>query len=208
LREKKYRLKRLRGIWANMRSRCSNPKNAVYPSYGGRVISVCSRWEDFSCFVEDMGMAPGWEYSLDRINNDGNYEPGNCRWATRKQQQNNRRNNILITFGGEALTVAQLAEIFSITNSLLRHRLLGGWELEKALTSPSRGSRSSSKFLGVSYVKRMPTKPWRATIVIEGKALHLGYFPSEVAAAKAYDAECIRRDMNLRKLNFRQKAAS
>ncbi|UOF79264.1 homing endonuclease [Caudoviricetes sp.] len=77
-------------VWHDMRQRCNNPKNSRYEKYGARGISVCDRWQDFSNFISDMGSRPGPEYSIDRINNDGNYEPSNCRWATRSVQQRNK----------------------------------------------------------------------------------------------------------------------
>jgi hypothetical protein len=73
-----------------MRNRCNNPTNTNYPSYGGRGIKVCKRWDDFTVFLADMGEKPEGK-TLDRINNDGDYEPGNCRWATRSEQQKNKR---------------------------------------------------------------------------------------------------------------------
>jgi hypothetical protein len=80
--------------WQHMKERCNNSKERQFKNYGGRGIKVCARWENsFESFFEDVGLRPNAKLSLDRINNNGDYEPGNVRWATAKQQQNNRRNN-------------------------------------------------------------------------------------------------------------------
>jgi hypothetical protein len=81
----------LHNIWRKMKYRCFNTSDAAYNDYGGRGITVCERWRTFENFYADMGERPGPDYSLDRINNDGNYEPGNCRWATRSEQMLNKR---------------------------------------------------------------------------------------------------------------------
>jgi hypothetical protein len=78
--------------WRGMRQRCRDPKVRSYPHYGGRGIKVCDRWENsFEAFLEDMGHKPGPEFSIERVNNDGDYEPANCKWATRSEQRRNRR---------------------------------------------------------------------------------------------------------------------
>jgi len=77
--------------WRDMRRRCNNPKHADYPLYGARGVKVCERWQKFDNFIADMGPRPGKGYSIDRINNNGDYEPGNCKWATATEQSRNRR---------------------------------------------------------------------------------------------------------------------
>jgi len=77
--------------WCTLRQRCQNPNNPSYVYYGARGIKVCERWAKFENFLEDMGERPNRALSIDRINNEGNYEPGNCRWATWSQQMKNRR---------------------------------------------------------------------------------------------------------------------
>jgi hypothetical protein len=80
--------------WVDLKQRCTNPRNRRYADYGGRGIAVCERWlNSFTAFLADMGQRPGPEYSLDRVDNDGPYAPGNCRWATQSEQQRNRRDN-------------------------------------------------------------------------------------------------------------------
>ena len=97
--------------WAGMARRCHNPNDISYKRYGARGIKVCARWKgSFVAFFKDMGPKPTPKHSIDRIDNDGNYEPGNCRWATPKEQVRNKKNSILLTMDGYTATIAEWSE--------------------------------------------------------------------------------------------------
>lgn len=112
--------------WVHMRERCNNPKCARYPLYGGRGISHCDRWNDYAKFLEDMGRRPTLKHSLDRINVNGNYEPGNCRWANQSTQTNNTRRNIVIEHGGETRTLSEWAHFHGVKPDLYKARYYRG----------------------------------------------------------------------------------
>lgn len=95
--------------WSNIRTRCTNPNTHNYAIYGGRGIKVCERWDVFENFYEDMGPRPSDKHSIDRINPDGDYEPGNCRWATLVEQASNKRSNVLLELNGELITAAEFS---------------------------------------------------------------------------------------------------
>lgn len=123
--------------WSAMRHRCLNHNNKSYHNYGGRGIAVCERWLDnFDAFIEDMGKRPSRRHQLDRIDNDGNYEPDNCRWATPSQQMNNVRYNDRITIEGQTKTAAQWCRHFGINRSTFGSRRERGWSDIDALTRP------------------------------------------------------------------------
>ena len=109
--------------WNSMLSRCSCSSSKWWPYYGGRGITVCDRWRDFENFLADMGPRPSRKWSIDRIDNDGGYEPSNCRWATQLTQQNNRGNNIRIETQGEILTAAQYARTIGVKPNTFHKRL-------------------------------------------------------------------------------------
>ncbi len=125
--------------WRNMLSRCENPHDPNFSLYGGRGIKVCPQWHDIQAFREDMGDRPSPQYTIDRIDNNGNYDPGNCHWATSKEQSRNRRDNHLITFQGETRCQSEWAESLGISRQRLDYRLrVAGWTTEKALTISSQ----------------------------------------------------------------------
>ena len=123
-------------IWAAIIKRCLNAESRDYHRYGGRGISVCDEWLDFDRFVSDLGPRPSDGHTVDRKDNDKGYEPGNCRWATYSQQQNNRSDNRRMEFNGENLTISEWATRLGIKASTLHARIGYGWPVERILTSP------------------------------------------------------------------------
>lgn len=121
--------------WDNMIGRCYRPSQPDYARYGGRGIEVCERWrESFRNFLEDMGEKPPGT-SVDRYpNKDGNYEPGNCRWATAEQQQNNKENNVRVLFQGNEYSLKELATLLNIPETTLRNRRFNNQPLAPGVT--------------------------------------------------------------------------
>lgn len=131
-------------IWYRIKLRCFNKKDKRYNDYGGRGITVCERWLKFENFRDDMYESykehrlKNNYTSLDRINNNGSYKPNNCRWATRREQQNNTRQNHLITYKGQTLNLKQWADKLGINKNTLSKRInRSGWSIEKALNTPA-----------------------------------------------------------------------
>lgn len=123
-------------VWADMKQRCLNPKVPQYHNYGGRGITVCDRWlSSFENFLIDMGEKPAGK-SIDRINNDGNYEPGNCRWATSKEQRDNQRTTHLIEIQGVTKPLRDWARDYGIHETTIHGRLRRGWDIESAVKTP------------------------------------------------------------------------
>lgn len=116
-----------------MKQRCLNPKSLKFKDYGGRGIKVCQRWMDFANFFEDMGPRPDG-LSIERINNDGNYEPANCRWANRSDQKNNQRTCVYLEFDGQRMTRTQWARKLGMHPTTIKGRMRRGWTLAEALT--------------------------------------------------------------------------
>lgn len=122
-------------IWANIQQRCLNPQCPTWKRYGARGVTVCERWRSFPLFLADMGKCPSPHHSIERKDNNGNYEPDNCVWATIIEQANNRSNNHLLTLDGTTLTIAQWAREKGFSGSKIYARLKLGWTVERALTT-------------------------------------------------------------------------
>jgi hypothetical protein len=113
--------------WIRMRERCNNKNKECYKDYGGRGIVVCERWNDFTLFLKDMGKKPSPKHTLDRFpNNNGNYEPDNCRWATWKEQQNNRRNTKWVEFNNIKIPFTVFVSTIGQTRNVIRYHLKSG----------------------------------------------------------------------------------
>ena len=133
-------------VWWMMRQRCENPSFTSFASYGGRGITVCDRWREFSNFYADMGdPAPGM--TLERIDNDKGYSPDNVRWASRLEQAQNRRTNTLLTHAGQTLTLAEWGRVTGFGKQIVTKRYKSGWSTERILTEPiaPRSPRTSRK---------------------------------------------------------------
>lgn len=137
--------------WVEMKRRCYNKRRKNYKLYGGRGISVCDRWRySFRAFLSDVGYAPSLQYTLDRINTDGNYEPGNVRWATIREQANNVRHNSTATVFGTTKSASDWARDTGKHPATIRYRLRSGIPDAEAITAP--------------------VKPWRRLIELDGKS--------------------------------------
>lgn len=170
-------------IWTSMKQRCGNPNDKGFKYYGARGILVCDRWKEFKNFYEDMGDIPEGK-SLDRIDNNGNYEKDNCRWATHKQQSRNTRRNIFVEWDGKKQTVKDWADELGFTRSGINRRIKN-WSVDEAFTT--------EKLLhGVQYLSEADV------IEMRKHRAKSGYFWGSQVFAKKYglDNSSIRRAVN------------
>lgn len=121
--------------WKKMVARCVDSSNHAWKDYGGRGIQVCERWLVFENFYEDMGERPP-RMTIDRIDANGNYEPGNCRWATRTEQNRNKRNNVRLAYQGRTELLVDWAKELGVSHQVLEGRLRRGWTIEETLSTP------------------------------------------------------------------------
>ena len=125
-------------VWCSMKQRCDNPNVYGYSYYGGRGIKYCERWRVFDNFLADMGPRPDG-FTLDRIDSNGDYEPSNCRWASRIQQMNNVSSNVRVVVNGVEMTMAEAGRLNGIGTSTIWSRIrMFGWDPQRAATEPLR----------------------------------------------------------------------
>ena len=128
---------RLYRIWCGMKQRCFGKNSKDYERYGGRGITICKEWLNYANF-HSWAISKGYadNLTIERSNNNGSYEPANCKWVLPKFQARNRRNNHLLSLEGETLTIAEWAEIMDVDRGVIEQRLMRGWSVKKTLTTP------------------------------------------------------------------------
>ena len=184
---------RLRNIWRGMKRRCNNPKDTCYPRYGAKGISVCNEWlHDFSAF-EKWSLANGYSDTLtiDRIDNNGNYCPENCRWITHDEQQRNRTNNVRIEHNGVSKTISELSQELNIKDKILYKRYhsailhKGSCTIEDLLTTPNY-----PKIYTERYKNRKP-RPSRVVEQYTKDNVYIGTMSLVEARNKGFNPKCI-----------------
>lgn len=147
--------------WGSMKDRCNTITNKDYVNYGGRGIKICEEWNNsFENFYRDMGPRPNKKHSIERINVNGNYEPSNCKWATSKEQSNNRRTNRRISYKDETLTLKQLSEKYNVPYTVLKSRMALKWSIERAITTNVENREMWNKKLHVYKGETKTLKEW------------------------------------------------
>lgn len=131
--------KRLYNIWIDMKRRCYNKNRKAYKNYGGRGIIICDEWKNNFMSFYNWAIENGYDdkLTIDRIDNNGNYEPNNCRWATLKQQANNTSHNHVVEYKGKKYTLSELAKEYDLNYVLVKSRIRNNWDIEKIIKTPS-----------------------------------------------------------------------
>lgn len=188
-------------VWTHMRSRCNVPTHPAYKDYGERGINVCERWSTFENFFADMGLRPSPKHTIERVDNDGNYEPENCKWATRQEQNTNARSNRYLTAFGRTQTLTQWGRDVGLSASCLTYRLdvlrlSPDAVLNPTLIVPDKSAAihrgrtkrdNNSGYFGVHW--HGANRKRQVRIRHQGKVYYQGFFVSPVDAANAYDSK-------------------
>lgn len=176
--------------WCSMINRCERTTEERYPLYGGRGIAVCNRWRNsFEKFLEDVGPAPSAKHSIDRIDNDGNYEPENVRWATNSEQVKNSSRARIITFNGISKNICDWARELGVNRQTLQMRIDHyGWSIEKAMTTPALKGRWANNGRGelVEFQGKELTLPeWAKEVGINYRTIHKRIYQHNWSIKKA-----------------------
>jgi len=131
-------------IWKRIRQRCNDPNIHQWNNYGGRGIKICKRWNRFELFLNDVGSRPTSDHTIERIDNNGNYEPNNVKWATKKEQVRNRRMTLKVRYQNQLIPLAELAEKMKMPYSRLYARVRAGWSITKAVRTPVQIQRGKN----------------------------------------------------------------
>jgi hypothetical protein len=126
--------------WAGIQQRCTDVNDPTYQRYGARGITVCDEWKHFEDFYADMGPRPSPDHSIDRIDNEAGYCKSNCKWSTRKEQCRNRRSTHVVEYQGREMSLMEATEIAGAEYHLVKKRIYRGWDIDRALSEPSRGN--------------------------------------------------------------------
>lgn len=169
-----------------MQERCHNEKHKDYPSYGGRGIHVCDRWRNsYDSFLEDMGERPAGT-SLDRFpNGNGNYEPGNCRWATPREQRQNQRDYLPVEFNGVAKSIPEWANDIGISDGALSMRLKRWGDINRAMTEPKKHSKGRKRRADGNAGITVRYGRYVTLLSIDGRKVYVGTFASREEAVAA-----------------------
>lgn len=156
-------------IWAEMRQRCHNMQHWAWRWYGAKGIKVCERWDDPACFLDDMGPRPTNSHTIDRIDPNGNYEPGNCRWATMKEQGRNKRGTKKI----DGITIGEIAEALGMSYCGVYYRIVRGWTPEEISSRPkiTDGTRKSNRLLTIGGETKMLSE-WAREAGLKFQTVH------------------------------------
>jgi len=190
-------------VWQGMLQRCNNRKCTAWKYYGGRGIKVCDRWAgSFGRFLADVGRRPSDQHTIDRVDNNGHYAPGNCRWVVRLIQQRNTRWSKSVRFANESIPVGDLKTRFGLSRDTFSKRVKKGFTQRQAagldpITTIERLPGKSSKHEGVCWDKSRSA--WLAFVKVNGRMKNLGRFLGENAAARVAAAARNVRDNSGRK---------
>ena len=179
---------RIYNCYRGIKARCTNPKDPQWYLYGGRGIKVCRRWlASFENFLADMGEQPSNKHSIDRIDSNKGYNKANCRWATTKEQANNKRNNTVLIFNGEVHTIAQWAEILGISPKTISCRFNSGKPIEQVLSQQINYKEDKELEMKKKIVKK-PVKNPRGHAV----HIHMDLYNRLLAYAQREDKQLVK----------------